>query len=99
LLAYIPAKHGNSTKKLNGDVLIALKDVDFTNSFDKIPFGEQRQKAIWDALLDAQDNKRKQNNADEGEFTQRIVEEGVVIGYAKPECCRNPNTPPIVRVC
>jgi hypothetical protein len=96
LIAYIPAKHANSTK-LNGDVLIAFKDVDFNNCFDTIPFGEQRQKAIWDALLDAQDTKRKRNSADEGEFTQRIMEEGVVIGHAKPEYCRNPNTPPIVR--
>jgi hypothetical protein len=97
LMANIPAKYANSTKKLNGDVLIALSDVDFIPSLEKIPFGEQRQKAIWDALLEAHDAKRRLGSADEGDFSQRIIEEGVVIGHAKPDCCRNPTTPPIVR--
>ena len=85
VVAYVVAKHTFSESK--GSVPISLEDIDFVARFNTFAFGEERRQAIVDALLASNDSL----------LTDGIMQEGVVVGHAKPERSRHSANPPIVR--
>lgn len=96
VVAYVVAKHTFSESK--GSVPIPLEDIDFVARFNTFAFGEERRQAIVDALLASNDAKREQNASSHGSLlTDGIMQEGVVVGHAKPERSRHSANPPIVR--
>lgn len=96
---YIPAKHANNATKQTGGVLIALKDIDFDSTFEHIPFGENRQQVIFDAVLENNNVKHEAQDSTNklDKVAERIMKEGIIIGHAKPERSRDPADPPVVR--
>lgn len=109
--AYVCSKYAKrlTTK---GDVQISMKDVDYSSEFEKAPFGEKRTMAIRHQLQ-AKLATRLQTaetslsplrgplpaglGHDGTKTHQTVMEEGIIIGHARPDSCRNPEKPPVVR--
>ncbi|KAH7072257.1 hypothetical protein BKA63DRAFT_65980 [Paraphoma chrysanthemicola] len=109
--AFICAKYAKRSSQ-KGDVQISMKDVDYSPDLEESPFGEKRTMAIRHKLQAKLAIQRQCAGlspsplrnllpakvfGDATRTYQTVMDDGIIIGHARPDSCRYPDKPPIVR--
>jgi hypothetical protein len=103
--AYMSGKYAKRTVK-KGDVQIPMTEVDYIKEFSSISCTEKRQKAIKHAIKAKLASKQfdvieptlgSTEKSDTSSGYMLKEHDCLIIGRAKPDICRDPENPPVVR--